>query len=149
MAFLLLPLVGLTLATTVYAYSGTHNFLEMTTTTSDDHVYKSEYRASGSFPFDATGTYDGARVNLKGLLNVFEIDGVPVSGSYCAKLRGSLSSTGGKLTAIRYADKKCKEVIDSKTYTVFSYSEDSQGNFTIVAEDEGGVVSTTSGVHQF
>lgn len=145
----LLPLVGLAFATTVFAFFGNHEFLEMTTTTSDGHVYKSEYRASGSFPFDGTGSDDGSRVNLKGVLNVFEIDSVSVDEVYCVKLRGTLSVGGGELTAIRYVDAKCKEEADRKTYTVSGYSESSPGSFTVEATDEAGVFSTASGTHGF
>ncbi|MDP3888423.1 MAG: hypothetical protein Q8Q24_00110 [bacterium] len=134
--------------TTAWAYSGSHSFL-FTTTTSDGHVYQSEYQATGSFPFNGQGRYDRSRVNLKGTLNVLSIDGVVSSDSYCAGLKGSLSATGGKLTATQYVDNTCGQVAQTKTYIVISYTENQSGSFQATVKDNAGIISTISGIHQF
>lgn len=147
--FIALGLLAVVGAGAVFAYSGSHNFLKMAVVTSDGHSYKSEYRASGSFPFNGLGLYDKARVNLVGALNVFEVDSVPATSSSCAKLKGTLGRDSGKLTAIRYSDVACKVEAERQYYTVSGYSEDGEGNFNLVAKDQRGVTSTVSGMHNF
>lgn len=148
MAFLL-PLAGLVFVSTVWAYSGTHNFLQMSVTTSDGHSYLSEYNSSGSFPFNGQGGYDRSKVNLKGVVFVSLADGVPVSESFCATLKGTLKTNDGRLTATRYADTSCTAAYERKTYTVSQYQEDGTGNFSVVARDEAGVIYSASGIHRF
>ncbi|MDO8657165.1 MAG: hypothetical protein Q7K55_00380 [Candidatus Levybacteria bacterium] len=145
----LLPLLGLLFTTTAFAYSGSHNFLSMTTTSSNGHSYKSEFNGAGKFPFNGLSSYDGSRVNLKGTFNVSERDGVTVSESYCTVLNGNLKTTGGKLTATLYSDSACSQVAGKTVYTVSSYQEDNTGNFTVSATDGSGVVYSTSGSHQY
>jgi len=119
------------------------------TTSSDGHTYKSGYTSTGSFPFNGQGSYDRSKVNLRGTYTLTEVDGNPVSESYCADLNGNLKTTGGRVTVKAYTDTSCQTLESKQTYTVTSYNEDTQGNFTVVATGSGGVVFTTSGVHEF
>ncbi|MDP3954899.1 MAG: hypothetical protein Q8Q15_00870 [bacterium] len=147
-AILLLSFLSLVFTTGVYAYSGSHSFNGMVTTTSDGHTYKSEYTASGSFPYNGAGSMDRSKVNLKGIFTVSEADGVPTGQNYCASLKGGLKP-GNRLTATYYTDTTCATVAGTTNYTVSSYSEDGVGNFMVVAKDANGVVTTTTGVHGY
>ena len=144
---------SLLLATTgmVMAYSGSHSFGgPATTTTSNGHSYSSDYIASGTFPYNGHGSYDGAKVNLTGIFSVFSEDGVVYNPpeQYCVRTAGSISRRGtGKLQEKVYSDLGCTVFLTSKNYTVKSYTEDSSGNFTQVMTDGMGVTYTSSGVH--
>lgn len=131
------------------AYYGSHNFSNVATTTSDGHSYTSEYLATGTFPYNGTGANDGSKVNLTGIFTVHSVDGVTLTTpeQYCVKTTGSINSSGrGKLTAKVY-DVSCNVLQETKTLTVKKYTEDAGGNFTLLAVDNYGVTSTSTGGH--
>ena len=136
-----LPLLGLAFAGTVFAYSGTHNFTNVTVNSSGNSYY-GNFTGTGSFPFNGVSAFDRSRVNLKGTLTV---DGQ----SYCYALSGTLKTNGGTIKTTQYKDTSCSVVYKKATYTVNSYSEYSDGSFSTVVKDGNGLISTLSGTHLY
>lgn len=134
------------------AFSGAHNFNSVYSVSSDGHSAVSSYQATGSLPFDGQGNYDGSRINLKGTLTLYEQDGVPVNPpvSYCLKVQGKVNSAGqGSATVTQYKDLNCKKVASQGSYAVSSYTERSDGVFSLSYQDSRGVTTTASGTHVY
>ena len=134
------------------AFSGSHSFINVVSTSSDSRSAVSSYQASGSFPFDGQGTYDGSRINLRGTLTVSEQDGVPVNppAQYCLKVAGKVNSAGqGSVNVTQYRDLNCKKVASQGSYAVTGYSENANGAFSLSYQDGAGVVTTASGSHTY
>lgn len=146
-AFLISMLGALFAANLAFAFSGSHSFLSMNSSSSNGHSYVSQFVSTGSFPFNGKGNSDNSKVNLKGIVTVSQKDGVAVSESYCATLTGNLKPNSGRLSAVVYTDTTCTQVASKSSFAVSSYKEDSLGNFIVVAKDSKGVVWTTTGTH--
>lgn len=134
------------------AFSGTHSFLNIYTVSSDGHASISSYQAQGSVPFDGHGNYDGSRINLKGTLTVSEQDGALVNPplQYCLKVQGKVDAAGqGSATVTQYKDLSCKKVANQGSYAVSSYTEGTDGAFSLQYQDSAGVITTASGTHTY
>ena len=132
------------------AFSGAHNFTNVSSVSSDGRTTVSSYQAQGSLPFDGQGNYDGSRISLKGTLTVYQQDGIPVNPpvSYCLKVQGKVNSAGqGSATVTQYKDLSCKKVARQGGYAVSNYTEDTNGLFSLQYQDGAGVVTTASGTH--
>ena len=132
------------------AFSGAHNFNNVSSVSSDGHTSLNSYQATGSLPFNGQGVYDGSRINLKGTLTVYQQDGIPVNPpvSYCLKVQGRVNSAGqGSVNVTQYQDLNCKKVVGQGSYTVSSYTEGVDGAFSLSYQDGSGVVTTASGRH--
>lgn len=133
----------------VLAHSGQHNFSGNTLSSSGDNL-TSTYYASGSFPYDGHGNYDGAKVNLTGTYTLVSENGTPVGTSYCVKTTGNINRRGtGKLTEKIYSDLNCKVYQQSINLTVNSFSENVSGDVTMVVTDGNRVTYTTTGAHSY
>jgi len=135
----------------IMAYSGNHSFLNANTSTSNGHTYTSDYVATGAFPYNGSGNYDGSKVNLVGTYSLYSTDGTAYDPpiQYCVKTTGSINRRGtGKLTQKIYSDLSCSILRDTDSLTVKKYTEDVSGNFTLVT-DAYGVTYTTTGNHSY
>lgn len=134
----------------VLAYLGQHNFTGTTTNGATGETYESTYNTQGSFPYNGTGSFDGAKVNLQGVYTLVSRNNISDGSQYCVKTTGSINRKGrGKLTEKIYADVNCQVYQSTATLTVKSFSEDSNGNVVMVVTDSNGVTYTTTGSHSY
>ncbi len=140
----LLITISLSIVAVAYAFKGDHSFISIIAITSDDHSYKAEYTASGTFPVNGLDS-DNSRVNLKGVLKVSEEDGVLVSRENCLTVK---ARDGGFLVTL-YKDITCRVKSSEQEFRLIVHVTNETKNFTLRAVDPKGIEWTIAGYYNF